>query len=256
MRQRRANKILMSIVLILLCLVLITTSVVSGIFAKYTVSKQILMMFGFESFGVSFDIGVSPELIDSTTVKVDGLGTATVTVTNIWLKPGDSIEDALIFTVGGKPTRDAMVKIDTVVELNTVFNVPQTEFPSYLGADTTFMPIGVYFSKNGDIKNYAHNPYSSYEPTIATAKISEAIEKNIPQLTYDATAKAAIKSLPKGTNIVWEDIKFSFDWPKEYGAGDELLKNDRIGTWISYKEPTFTITYYITVEEVVSPGQT
>ena len=48
--RRKANKIVMAILLILLCLVLMTTSVVSGIFARFTEERKISMMLGFESF--------------------------------------------------------------------------------------------------------------------------------------------------------------------------------------------------------------
>ena len=50
--MRRVNKILMATVAILLCLVLSSTSVVSGIFAKYVIEKQAQISAVIQKFGV------------------------------------------------------------------------------------------------------------------------------------------------------------------------------------------------------------
>ena len=116
MRQRKANRILMAIVLILLCLVLMTTSIVSGIFAKYTISKQVLMMFSFESFGVTIKIIPSEWLkkaVAADDIHFDESGN--LTVSNLLMHPGDNFKDALKFQIGGKPTADAELKVEVTV---------------------------------------------------------------------------------------------------------------------------------------------
>lgn len=253
MRQRRANKILMSIVLILLCLVLITTSVVSGIFAKYTVSKQILMMFGFESFGVKIDISFSQDLIDLTKttppqLTITGEDTAHVVIKTLMLRPGDSYDDAITFTISGNPTANAEVKVNTIIgngqydnsnpprlisELNSAFTVEKQAFPDFndvAAGGTVYMPIG--FKVNG---NYAVSPYSK---DVTAASMQQAINSAVPSKTFS-----------KGVQIEpHHTITFGFDWQKNYNSGANFT--NEIGTWISNKTPTVTVVYEISVEQI------
>ena len=257
MRQRRANKILMSIVLILLCLVLITTSVVSGIFAKYTVSKQILMMFGFESFGVKIDISFSKDLIDLTKttppqLTITGEDTAQVVIKTLMLRPGDSYDDAITFTISGNPTANAEVKVNTIIgngkydnsnpprlisELNSAFTVEKQAFPDFNGVaagGTVYMPIGFLVNQNypENLKPYANN--------VTAESIAQAINSAVPSKTFT-----------KGIKIdPVHEIKFGFDWQKD--VSDISLSNE-IGTWISNKTPTVTVCYEISVEQKTEP---
>jgi hypothetical protein len=98
-----------------------TTSVVSGIFAKYTISKQVLMMFSFESFGVTIDIIPSKGLIDAVgagNIRFDE--SRNLTVSNLLMHPGNDFKDALNFQIRGKPTADAELKVEVTVFSRTV----------------------------------------------------------------------------------------------------------------------------------------
>lgn len=241
MRQRKANRILMAIVLILLCLVLMTTSVVSGIFAKYTISKQILMSFSFESFGVTIKIIPSDELktaVGDSNITFDADGN--LTVQNLLMHPGDNFEDALKFQITGKPTADAELKVEVTVAnegnaFNNAFQITRLAFPSLFEdkAETVtempYVPMGFYV---GD--DYAVQPYSQ----VNAQEIGAAISAKVGTIKFN-----------KGEPIGERDILFGFDWQKDYNKNHTGCY-DEIGTWISNEKPSFTITYKISVEQI------
>ena len=57
--MRKANRIMIRAVAILLCLVLFTSCVVSTTFAKYVIRKSAPLTVGLERFGVSIDLDVN-----------------------------------------------------------------------------------------------------------------------------------------------------------------------------------------------------
>ena len=54
--MRRANKIFMATVAVLLCLVLISTSIVSGVFARFAITKKAETTVKLEQFGVEIKL--------------------------------------------------------------------------------------------------------------------------------------------------------------------------------------------------------
>jgi hypothetical protein len=218
-----------------------TTSVVSGIFAKYTISKQVLMMFSFESFGVTIEIIPSEGL-----QKAAGAGnirfdeSRNLTVSNLLMHPGNDFKDALKFQIKGKPTADAELKVEvTVANKDNVFDnsfkINDQAFPS-LFTDTwanetemPYVPMGFYV---GD--DYAVQPYS---------------QVNAQEIGAAISAKVGTKQFAKGEPIGEKDILFGFDWQKDYNSQKDGCY-DEIGTWISNKKPSFTITYKISVEQI------
>ena len=241
MRQRKANRILMAIVLILLCLVLMTTSVVSGIFAKYTISKQVLMMFSFESFGVTIEIIPSEGLkkaVGADNIRFDE--SRNLTVSNLLMHPGDNFKDALKFQIKGKPTADAELKVEVTVAneenaFNNAFKINKKAFPSlFTGTwanetEMPYVPMGFYVG--GD---YAVSPYS---------------QKTAQEIGAAISAKVGTKQFTKSVQIENENILFGFDWQKDYNSQKDGCY-DEIGTWISNGKPSFTITYKISVEQI------
>ena len=61
--MKKANRILMATVAVLLSLVLITTSVVSGIFARFTVLQEAKTQMTLNKFGVSLGLTLSDEFV-------------------------------------------------------------------------------------------------------------------------------------------------------------------------------------------------
>jgi hypothetical protein len=218
-----------------------TTSVVSGIFAKYTISKQVLMMFSFESFGVTIEIIPSEGL-----QKAAGAGnirfdeSRNLTVSNLLMHPGNDFKDALKFQIKGKPTADAELKVEVTVAnegnaFDSAFKINKQDFPSlFTGTwkDETEMPyVPMGFYVNGAD---AVSPYS---------------QKTAQEIGAAISAKVGTKQFAKGVQIENENILFGFDWQKDYNSQKSDCY-DEIGTWISNGKPSFTITYKISVEQI------
>jgi hypothetical protein len=218
-----------------------TTSVVSGIFAKYTISKQVLMMFSFESFGVTIDIIPSKGLIDAVgagNIQFDE--SRNLTVSNLLMHPGNDFKDALKFQIKGKPTADAELKVEVTVAneekaFDNAFQITRLAFPSLFEdkAETVtqlpYVPMGFYVG--GD---YAVSPYS---------------QKTAQEIGAAISAKVGTIKFNKGEPIGEKNILFGFDWQKDYNSQKDGCY-DEIGTWISNGKPSFTITYKISVEQI------
>jgi hypothetical protein len=116
--MRKVNKILMATISILLCLVLISTSVVSGIFAKYVVTKKGESIVSLEAFGVTLSVSEGEDLpqgVKITPTLNYANNTVAVEVSNLRLAPGDFIDDVIIFQVDGSPNVpivDFKLKVD------------------------------------------------------------------------------------------------------------------------------------------------
>ena len=89
-------------VAILLCLVLLTTSIVSSTFAKFAVKKSATTNMTFEKFGVMVTMTVDPNLVSrvgDSNVKWTRWGdTASVTIDNLVMYPGDNFYQAIKFS--------------------------------------------------------------------------------------------------------------------------------------------------------------
>ena len=119
----RVNRILTMAVLILLSLVLITTSVVSGIFAKYTLTRSIMMTLGFERLGISVEIELSDAFKSAGKVTNSDIQDGVqIVIKDFKMKPGDIFADAFKLTVNGSPIEAAQFVVDVdVVYSNNSF---------------------------------------------------------------------------------------------------------------------------------------
>jgi hypothetical protein len=158
------------------------------------------------------------------------------------MHPGDNFKDALKFQIKGKPTAAAELKVEvTVANKDNVFDnsfkINDQAFPSlFTGTwanetEMPYVPMGFYV---GD--DYAVSPYS---------------QKTAQEIGAAISAKVGTKQFAKGVPIGDENILFGFDWQKDYNSqksGSGCY--DEIGTWISNKKPSFTITYKISVEQI------
>ena len=217
--MRRANKILMSAVAILLCLVLISTSVVSGIFARFVITQKITGAFVFSNFGV--DVTITPN-----TDKYPELGNPTPTTTSVSstvafnqlsLRPGSDYSEAIKIKFSGTP--------NVKVKVSVIFHVNYTSTGTYSGnvpADiglvntaTGFLPIGftlgakdalgatiISTDKDANNKNYVCNPWKAHTSgnpsnTVETA-ISNGVAAQIAGLTSEQVT-VAVNSQGEGS---------------------------------------------------------
>lgn len=274
--MRRANKILMAAVAILLCLVLITTSVVSGVFAKYAIKKQASTSVGLEKFGVELGITVQPELI--TTVGTNNVVTVndgenvSVTITNLTMSPGMKFYDAIKIHADGHTT--------VATQFKMTFSISFTK-DDFKVNGTSYMPLGfrltAFNSSGGRIEKHdkvavAHPFLANYAPK----RVSYAIANNTADyidfshtekddystnyVTKDFAADTDVvfKTKKLTTNVDINDFSVGFYYPLD--ATDETSKNltgsnaGNIDKWStalasSGKNLTATINYTISLTQ-------
>ena len=261
--RRKANKIVMAILLILLCLVLMTTSVVSGIFARFIEERKISMMLGFESFGLKVEVFIPQYIQDIAGVSYnEGENPNTkegyVTLSNLWLCPGDAYLDAVTVRVTGKPTTNAKITITPTLQFGNIndFVIDKENFPTMMQEESSVVCIPMrFFVNEGDPVAGKYYTYSD------NASVSQSIENKIKlalinRCGYRSNGSNGVyKILERGKEYKLEDDTaeiqtFGFDWQKFANESSNGAPFDEVGTWISDKEPTFTITYKISVEQV------
>lgn len=134
--MRKVNRIMMATVSVLLALVLLTTSILSGVYAKFMETDEAsIKAAGFKALGVSVDltfdetkiskhdITVSPSYEDAENkeeaIEADKKdGQYTVTLSGVRLAPGDNLDDLVKFHVYGTPNVDVKVNIDVDIFYN------------------------------------------------------------------------------------------------------------------------------------------
>ena len=209
--MRRANKILMAAVAILLCLVLITTSVVSGVFAKYAIKKQASTSVGLEKFGVGVTMTVDSSKLSSVgratvTEVVDG-DSITANISGLKIGPGDTLHDVVKFKFTGTPN----VKMKFVFDFDISFTSSNFLVPNGTGkasAATYMFPIKLqqkliqYGSTNTEVTTGTRTLVYPWTVSTNNAKFTSAEFENkalgwflSPFYTYDATTNANVYSM-------------------------------------------------------------
>ena len=140
--MKKANKILMKAIAILLCLILITASVVSSTLARFTFQKDATTTVKFEDFGVKMQIknaGTVVSTLDSNSV--------TVTYDIVEIYPGYRNDKLVLFAFDdGLLTVPATLKVDFEIELDDVFYISSDDFTSLTTdypAGQAYMPVGI-----------------------------------------------------------------------------------------------------------------
>ena len=166
--MRKVNRILMATVAILLSLVLISTSIVSGIFARFVITKQASFSMQIEQFGVTLNLtpNTSAGNLVASQENTDYGVVAKLSFTSD-LVMEQTIYDALKVELTGTANVKLKFRFDCKVDFNyesgnfTVDN--NAAYGSAKGK--TYMPLGftVGFTKdaNGDISDWAYvsRPY-------------------------------------------------------------------------------------------------
>lgn len=284
--MRKINKIMMMTVAILLSLVLITSSVVSGTLAKYTTSSSSSDSARVAKWGVTVEASYGEEFHDVVTNKnetdegkkvvitpnSDGIG---VKITNLKLAPGDDFSDAIHFTITGKPETKVRIKITAAISFNDEkeddTSDPKNNFyvDESIGGikNRSFVPYGFTFGlyQSGVTPTFENS--SIVKPGLPTgigknfvANIETVIQnvggytKNKPYFAHmDFAPNTDIVFTSKDGKVTSNEIYLGFYWPFEYeNATDGITKAefDDISTWLlKNRNPKFNITYTVTVEQ-------
>ena len=244
--MKRANKILMVTVAILLSLVLLSTSLVSGIFARFVVQKSGQTTVGLEKYGVKVNMTVDSNLktlVGENGYKEESAGDSiSATISNLTMYPGQSYPYAVKFEFvdGYKPTVDVQVNVSAhIVYTLDQFIVPGNVLSRICGkenmADDYFVPIGIWFrAPNANGKEADHNansPYRNAAPNNHTSGASETVAKIVGQksdMKYSASTKKASKTFAANSAIIFH--------PEAYNStvGDNGNDGANIKTNISF----------------------
>ena len=170
--MRKRNKLLMIIVSLLLCLTLISSSLVSSVFAKYVTTDTANVTTVFKKFGITVEAEVASELEQYKTVKSGG----TIELTNMSFAPGDSYPNAIRLKFSG----DAEVPVKVTLTVNVAYNtgssnsnrfiVPANTGGNNTGSTTPVMPLGFTF---GAFEFNPQNPNQAYQYHYANQTVVE-----------------------------------------------------------------------------------
>lgn len=277
--MRKVNQILMATVAILLTLVLISTSVVSSVFARFTITKSAETTVELQKFGVKVTLSNDSRLdaFKQTDLEVKKGDSGSVTFSGLTMKPGDEYPKALVVKFEGKPTVPVKVTVKFHFEyLLGNFKVPKGVAGVTADGGKNMMPIGLRFGASNNavevIKNdYAGTsiPYRTMTADNTEDSIVNHIQKNIVLSEYyfktDVSTDTYICNIyeagddilfyTKGTNSkAINELEFGFDWPFEYVDTDGDYDYDIAGTWLAKNrwDPNqypISFTYTVTIEQ-------
>ena len=281
--RKKANKILMITVSILLCLVLISSCMLSGIYAKYTVSQAAgVGVATIKPFGVEISMTIDDAKLAAVgaTVEIEeGYASYTVTITNLQMVPGDALYDALKVSVTGTPSVPVEFKMACSVDYawqkvngktDGTYVVP-ADISKYT-SDTYLMPLGFTIHLDGECKTNDGNdksvdvaednvtdicrPWHNKTPD----EIEDAIIRNAANKIFNAGFKTTdlapvengcsyyAKSYVAGTEItgnVKKGFYLGVRWPLTFSKqlNSKTLDYDKIATHLSEQAAPITITY-------------
>ena len=269
--MRKVNKILMATISILLCLVLISTSVVSGIFAKYVVTKKGQSIVQLERFGVTLSVSEGenlPQGVTVNTTKNHAQNTVSVEVSNISLAPGESIDDVVIFQVAGTPNVpmvDFKLNVDVVVGNSSVlgYNSKLPGIPTtWIAPDKCYSPIGFTAKIAEDSERVVVlRPWEvvGTNSTYITA-LAQGIDDRLPSLGFSRSSNTLTSTIWNTalTNNALKITYLSFGF-NCYLNGDPQATNHpkdeaeahMIQTYLQNDGATITVTYTVTLEQYI-----
>ena len=284
--MRNRNKIVMIIVSILLCLTLISTSLVSSVFAKYTkTATGKLEQVSLKKFGVEVKITpdtASLEAAGATVEIEDGNTSYTVTISNLQMVPGDAFYDALKVEVTGNPNFEAKFRMTCQIgeedgngnnSYDTNYTLPgeATGLGDYA---TVFMPLAftcrTKTKSRTDVCGAWHNREADYIEETIIRNTAKQLGAEYPYDNddyyfeetrdyYDGENFFFEDTFAKGVLIDGEINEFymGFNLPitksrsiKKPDGTTASVNTDMAGTWISEHVTTgITIKYTFCIEQ-------
>ncbi len=278
--MKKVNKILMATVAILLSLVLITTSVVSGIFARFIITKDTnVNEITLKGFGVALKLSSQLANYEGHTYKYEGTDVTCASVaTNFKIGSGDEKKYAVRIYMGTGtsdriPTVPAVLKITIDLEYDpSIFKIVDTADTNFVGINNGetkyFMPIGFSFGGTSSC-NYVAAPWFPIETTdedevvdyvenyIATqmaAKIS-AGDSYTKAPTVSGNTISIVLTKNKAINVqvdgVINNFYMGFGWPDD-NKGANGTDYNAIATYLSQRIPndaTMQIKYTVSIEQ-------
>lgn len=273
--MRKANKIMIMTVSVLLTLVLFTSTALSGTLAKYVSSDSMSATARVAKWGVNIDVSVDttklskvcPDTISKVTVDRSGTN-ASVEIKGLKMGPGDNLDDVIKFSFSGQP------EVKVIVKLIVAVSYTQDHFAVDAGVGNLakkrdLLPVGFRFSAMDSsgthvVNNfYVATPFrdstgNSTELTIVK-EIAKKIDVTYKDTTDDYVWKEFEPNLPvvfapkSGSGSVTQ-FGFGFFYPLTYSRTyDEVaLDTDEIGTWLAKNKSNsiFSVRYTLSIEQI------
>lgn len=268
--MKKGNKILMIIVSILLTLVLITTSVLSGTLAKYTTSSSSSDKARVAKWGADIKITTSDKLPgnltptyknNKTIIEFNGGDTGTLR-----MRPGSDYTDLVHIEISGK----AEVRLKVTIMFGIGYTESNFKVDAGVGnipSKKDFMPFGFTFGASdadGNVvipSDYVATPWrdttASYTEELIASNVSSKIVATHVKADNDYIEKIfepneTIAFRVAGTNSYVNALDFGFYWPETYTNPDTNYNYDEIANWMleNLSTSTFAIRYTVTIEQV------
>ena len=253
---KRFNKILMMTVAILLCFVLISTSVVSGIFAKYVITRSAGATVSLKKFGITLTVTgnetTNIATVDATSTAKTNNKAVTVAVT-VNLAPGETATDVISIGISNKASVDTNLKIKFEETNRSGFTVPTSVSGAKLEQD--YIPIKMTATM-GSTSNRVVLPDWSVVTTGASLQNTMAsnMVSNLGFTAVTDESNAVVYQVcSANANPTVTSLKFTISSPKtETATGLSQAKTDEVQTYLSTQTTKFYIIMTISLEQKVS----
>ena len=277
--MRKGNKIMMRTVAVLLCLVLITSCIISGTLARYTTQQTAISNIGFTKFGVDVTTFVDETELNKVgaSVKYEKTGTTwekagvySVTIEDLPIYPGvGEIDNTEIykhlvrFNFSGTANVPVQVGISTDIDLNG-FN---TTIPT--GADTsvTYFPLGFSCSAydyNGTTYTQRGSEYTMASSGVTSGADVESRKNKVAenfQGKFDFTQAGNLAYKEFGTNANNKEILFYADTDTKKASPIDTFDlglfwsyeaNNKYDTWLGQNNEgaAISVTFTVRVEQI------
>ena len=277
--MKKVNKALMSTVAILLSLVLISTSVLSGVFAKFVDTKSAGATVSLKAFGLTLTVNkgsdvpstaiVTPSTIDANTLSV--------TVTDFKINASTTKYNSIIwFTISKTTPNVDKVKLILSIEVS---GVDSFYFAGTNDGDNDEIPAGNHIPlafttrilpdttnristtdyywccplNDDDLEDmYINGIEKDIVDNITAYKTSNTNKYDIA--VNNRALEVVIWDKDKGTDLTITDIRFGYRPYANSTTGVNDLKPEEASLLQAYlmeQNPSLTITYTVSLEQVI-----
>lgn len=241
--KKNFSKTIMIIVAVLLTLVLISTSTVSGIFAKYVVTKDATTIVSLKKFGVTLDLkeGEDFKADNGMSVSPSFTGDDIGVIVTVSLVPGNDYDELIKFVAsingdGGKATVDTNIKVKA--------EVVALENCSY--DNSYYVPVKFYAEKDEAsaplISNTSETELKNNLATNLNDKIKTILGAETPENGF---YKKQIVSAG-GSKLDFSSISFGVGCPKTVNSPTNA---DVIMTQLAEQGATVKVKYTVSLEQ-------
>ena len=234
--MQKKNRILKGFVATLLCLAIVSSCLVSGVFAKYVMTYSTSTDMTLKQMGVTLSMALDSGVTG--TVTNNGGVSLTATVPNLKIGPGDAFYDALKVSITGTANVPVDIKMTCKVVYGDGVDYDEDGTVDYGSAyvynSKCYMPIG-FSCKAKDATSPAAVCYSWQSQN--SSKISEIVMRNLAKqvlgTTYAENSSSNNnngtwfyeKSYAKDTNFsnIINEFYIGMYWPYEYGKETDYI---------------------------------